>query len=218
MNSILSIILVIAMLFSSVGGLTSKIEDTVSADVKISLEAQAVEAIAALSGTQTTEESMQTLKMAADILSVLTLKGVASKDAAELVLHSGAKLLMFGLDVTTQACYTMEQLDALAASGTRAGRFAKDCNMRAWRVLSKFGLTGFCMHDSCPVMYLAHPELFAGEMAGVVGETKGTVTLGKSVTDLYSDKQFPFKNAFVVLKVDREKFLSILTDAILSIG
>ena len=138
--------------------------------------------------------------------------------AAELVLHSGAKLLMFGLDVTTQACYTMEQLDALAASGTRAGRFAKDCNMRAWQVLSKFGLTGFCMHDSCPVMYLAHPELFEGEMAGVVVETKGTVTLGKSVTDLYSDKQFPFKNAFVVLKVDREKFLSILTDAILSIG
>lgn len=94
MNSILSIILVIAMLFSSVGGLTSKIEDTVSADVKISLEAQAVEAIAALSGTQTTEESMQTLKMAADILSVLTLKGVASKDAAELVLLAGEDALI----------------------------------------------------------------------------------------------------------------------------
>ena len=55
-------------------------------------------------------------------------------------------------------------------------------------------------------------------MAGVVVETKGTVTLGKSVTDLYSDKQFPFKNALVLLKVDREKFLSILTEAILSIG
>ena len=142
----------------------------------------------------------------------------ADPHAAELVMHSGAKIVMCGLDVTLQAYFTMEQLDELAASGTRCGRFAKDCNMRAWRILSRFGMTGFCMHDSCPVMYAAHPELFEGEMAGVVVETRGTITAGKSVTDLYSDKQFPFKNAFVVLKVDREKFISILRDAILSIG
>ena len=142
----------------------------------------------------------------------------ADPHAAELVLHSGAKLIMCGLDVTLQAYYTMEQLEALAASGTRTGRFVKACNMRAWRILSRYGMTGFCMHDSCPVMYVAHPELFEGEMAGVVVETRGTITMGKSVTDLYSDKQFPFKNALVLLKVDRDKFLGILTDRILSIG
>ena len=72
------------------------------------------------------------------------------------------------------------------------------------------------MHDSCPVMYLAHPELFEGEEAGVVVETRGTITNGRTVTDIYSDSQFPFSNAFVFLKVDREKFLAILKDAILS--
>ena len=138
--------------------------------------------------------------------------------AAELVLRSGAKLVMCGLDVTTKAYFTMEQLDALAASGKRTGWFTKACNMRAWKILSRFGLDVFCMHDSCPVMYAAHPELFEGEMAGVVVETKGTITNGKSVTDLYSDKQFPFRNVLVLLKVDREKFISILTDAILGIG
>lgn len=142
----------------------------------------------------------------------------ADPHAAQMVLRSGAKLVMCGLDVTQQAYYTLEQLDALAASGTRAGAFTRDCNMRAWRVLSRVGQAGFCMHDSCPVMYLAHPELFEGRMAGVVVETRGTLTNGKSVTDLYSDMQFPFKNALVLLKVDREKFLSILTDCILSIG
>ncbi len=142
----------------------------------------------------------------------------ADPHAAEMVLHSGANYVMCGLDVTLQAYFTMEQLDALAASGTRAGWFTKACNMRAWKILSRFGMKGFCMHDSCPVMYVAHPELFEGRMAGVVVETRGTVTLGKSVTDLYSDKQFPFKNALVLLKVDREKFISILTDCILSIG
>lgn len=138
--------------------------------------------------------------------------------AAELVLRCGAKLVMCGLDVTTRAYFTPEELDALAASGTRAGQFVKACNMRAWRILSKYGLSVFCMHDSCPVMYVAHPELFEGEMAGVVVETRGTITEGKSVTDLYSDKQFPFKNAFVVLKVDRERFIGILKESILSIG
>ena len=138
--------------------------------------------------------------------------------AAEYVFHSGVKLVMCGLDVTTKAFFTMEQLDALAASGTKAGWFTKACNMRAWKILSRFGLNVFCMHDSCPVMYVAHPELFEGEMAGVVVETRGTVTNGKTVTDLYSDKQFPFKNALVLLKVDRERFIEILTDCILSIG
>ena len=66
-------------------------------------------------------------------------------------------------------------------------------------------------------MYLAHPELFEGKMAGVAVETRGTVTNGKSVTDLYSDKQFPFKNVLVLLKVDRDRFISILTDCVLGI-
>lgn len=138
--------------------------------------------------------------------------------AAELVLHSGVNMIMCGLDVTTKAYYTYEQLEALEATGNPCAVFARACNMRAWKILSRFGLSVFCMHDSCPVMYVAHPELFEGKMAGVVVETRGTVTNGKSVTDLYSDKKFPFRNAFVVLNVDREKFISILTDAILSCG
>jgi len=57
------------------------------------------------------------------------------------------------------------------------------------------------------VLYPVYPELFSGEEAGVAVETKGTITYGKTVTDLYSDKQFPFKNALVMLDVDREKLI-----------
>lgn len=46
----------------------------------------------------------------------------------------------------------------------------------------------------CPLHYLSNPQDFTLEPAGVYVETQGTVTLGKSVTDLYSDKQFPVKN------------------------
>ena len=37
-------------------------------------------------------------------------------------------------------------------------------------------------------------------------ETRGTLTLGKTVTDIWSDKQFPDRHVFVVLDVDRDAF------------
>ena len=137
--------------------------------------------------------------------------------AADIVFRSGAKINMFGLDVTLQAGLSLEEVDELAASGKPAAVFTKACLMHSWPVLSKFGETGFTMHDSCPVMYLAYPELFEGEEAGVVVETRGTITNGKTVTDIYSDKQFPFSNAMVMLKLDRERFISILKTAIMNV-
>ena len=138
--------------------------------------------------------------------------------AAEIVLHSGVQFVMCGLTVTTKAFFTLDELNEIADSGTRAGVFVRDCNMRAHKILSKFGLTGFCMHDSCPVVYVAHPEYFKGEMAGVVVETRGTITNGKSVTDLYSDRGFDFKNAFVVTDIDGKRFLDTVRECILAIG
>ena len=141
----------------------------------------------------------------------------ADPQAADIVFRCGAPIVMFGLDVTTQAYFEMADVDELAASGKEAGIFVKAILMHSYKILAKYGVKGFCMHDSCPVMYLVHPELFEGEEAGVVVETRGTFTNGKTITDLYSDKQFPFSNAMVMLKVDREKFISILKSAILSI-
>ena len=141
----------------------------------------------------------------------------ADPQAADIVFRCGSPIVMCGLDVTTRAYFEMEDLEELAASGKSAGAFVKAILMHSYKILAKYGVKGFCMHDSCPVMYLAHPELFEGEEAGVVVETRGTFTNGKTITDLYSDKQFPFTNALVILKVDREKFIAILKDAILNI-
>ena len=68
--------------------------------------------------------------------------------------------------------------------------------------------------DTGKYLYLAHPELFEGRMAGVFVETQGAVTLGKTVTDLQSDKKFGVQNALVLLHLDREKFMQILKDCI----
>ena len=45
-------------------------------------------------------------------------------------------------------------------------------------------------------------------------ETRGSITNGKTVTDLYSDKQFDKKNTTVVLKLDRDKFIGLLKKSV----
>ena len=139
----------------------------------------------------------------------------ADPDAAEVVLKCGAPIVLFPLDVTETVCMTPEDMDELLEAGNAAGKFAHDVLQYPWlHFHKKWGNPGVQMHDSCPVMYLAHPELFDGEEAGVVVETKGTVTLGKTVTDLYSDKHYDFKNALVILEADTKAFMEKLKDMI----
>lgn len=131
-------------------------------------------------------------------------------EAAQIVFKCGAPLVMCGLDVTMQAELRPADWDEMAAFGNRCGALVRDIVQCSWRTLQTIGLTGVAQHDSCPVMYLAHPELFAGEMAGVYIETQGAITRGKTVTDLHSDKKFGKKNALVLLQLDREKFMATL--------
>ena len=94
MTQIFSIILVIAMAFSSIGGLTANVEDTVSFDAKISVDADALTALSAATGAEMPEETRQTMKVVSDILGALSLKGIASRDAAELDLLAGEDIAL----------------------------------------------------------------------------------------------------------------------------
>lgn len=140
----------------------------------------------------------------------------ADPEAAQIVCRSGMKLVMFPLDVTHLAYLDEAFFGELAAHDTPVTRFVvKSCERALQRNLAA-GLGGMAQHDACPLLYLAHPELFAGEEAGVYVETQGELTLGKTVTDLYSDKQFEHHNALVMLKIDRERFTDTVRKALLS--
>lgn len=135
-------------------------------------------------------------------------------EAAQLVFQSGVPLVMCGLDVTLQAYLTQEDLEEIAAIGTPVGTFVYDCLQRPWALCRQRGLPGVSMHDSVPVFYVARPELFQARPAGVYVETRGKITLGKTVTDLDTDKKFPQQNAMVVLQADRPSFISQLKDCL----
>ena len=138
----------------------------------------------------------------------------ADPEAAQAVFRSGVPIVMCGLEVTEQAQLYPAELAAIAEKNTPVTRFFAASAQDIMRKDMERGRPGWCIHDACPVAYLAHPELFSGREAGVFVETQAELTLGKTVTDLFSDKKFDEKNAFVVLDVDRPAFVRLLTDAV----
>lgn len=136
--------------------------------------------------------------------------------AAQMVFKSGVPVVMCGLDVTLKAYLTPEEVDEIGSHDTPVCRFVHQSNQLALAFNERISAPGLCCHDTCPVLFLACPELFSGEEAGVYVETRGEVTLGKTVTDLWSDKQFADRHVFVVLDVDREKFIAKVREFLLS--
>lgn len=89
MTQIFTIILAIAVAFSSMGGMAANVEESVSFNAKISVNADSLTALSVASGSEVNEETSKTMKVVGDILGALSLKGVATKDAAELDLLAG---------------------------------------------------------------------------------------------------------------------------------
>ena len=138
----------------------------------------------------------------------------ADPEAAQAVFRSGVKIVMCGLEVTEQAQLTPEEIDAVGEKDTPVTRFFHTAVQDILKKDMERGRVGWCVHDACPIAYLAHPELFSAKEAGVFVETQAELTLGKTVTDLYSDKKFGIKNALVVLEVNRPAFAAILMNAV----
>ena len=134
----------------------------------------------------------------------------ADPHAAQAVCKCGAPLVICGLDVTMRAYLTPDEMAVITNCGSAAGRFFGQATARNLQFHLEKGVPGLCLHDMCPLLYLTHSQLFSGQEAGVYVETRGTYTLGQMVTDLWSDFQFPKKNAFVVLDVDRPAFVQLV--------
>lgn len=136
-------------------------------------------------------------------------------EAAQTVFRCGLPIYMFGLDVTSKAYVTLEELQKLHAEhDTKVTEFVLESAGSRTSYYMADHIPGACMHDVCPVLYLSHPEIFTLEEAGVFVETQSELTMGKTVTDVYSDYQFPEKNAMVALDVDREAFVSYMFEAL----
>ena len=130
----------------------------------------------------------------------------ADPEAADMVFTCGAPVYMCGLDVTMRAYVTAQELDEIAALGSKQAVFARDVMQGILKFYSAYKLGGVAFHDPVTVLYADDESYFQTDQAGVRVETKGKLTRGKTVTDLYSDKQMEH-NASVVTNLDRDVFL-----------
>lgn len=140
----------------------------------------------------------------------------ADPEAAQAVFRSPIPKVMCGLEVTEEAYLNGEEIASVAWKNTEVCRFIREATPDLLRKNIEAGRGGWCVHDCCPVLYCARPQMFKGETAGVFVETQSELSRGKTACDLYSDKKFEVRNTFVVLEIDRPQFKEIMSTVIQS--
>ncbi|MCV2889250.1 nucleoside hydrolase [Ruegeria aquimaris] len=133
-------------------------------------------------------------------------------EAADIVLKSGAPIVVMPLDVTHKALVTKARNDAFRALDTPVGiavaqmtdffeRFDKE----------KYGSEGAPLHDPCVTAYILRPDLFSGRHINVTVETTSDLTLGMTVADWWrvTDRA---PNALFIGVIDAQGFFDLLTE------
>lgn len=138
-------------------------------------------------------------------------------DAAQVVLDSGARLRLVGLDVTRRVRLDRDDCARLAEGG-EFGRLAAECT-EGWiafqeRVKPRERLEqGSCaLHDPLAVAVVTRPDLVTWQDAHVAVETAGRVTRGVAVADLLMWENPPAPNCRIATAVDAEAFRALFLD------
>ena len=133
-------------------------------------------------------------------------------DATEIVLHSGIKLIMMGLDVTHQAISTLDRIQNISETKTKTsellvGLMSRLANLE---IVKKKFPDGTPVHDAFVTAYLVDSSLTTGDFVNVEVETSSELTLGQTVVDV-NEISGRDKNVHWMNKVDDDKLFSIIT-------
>lgn len=108
----------------------------------------------------------------------------ADPDAAKIVLDSGCKTTLIGLDATLQIRCTPPRMQRLEASGHPACLASAAMIAHVNRIYGEvYGADGAALHDPCTIGYLLDPGLFSCKMVPVTVSTtdddkRGNTALG----------------------------------------
>ena len=140
----------------------------------------------------------------------------ADPEAADIVVRSGAPLVMAGLNISHQFQATPERIAALRETGgTTARLFADLLDEFSDRYRARqFDVVGAPMHDPLAVLALTHPGLFVTYDARLDIEVAGTHTRGMTVVDQRSFREMPAPNCRVLQSVDADAAFALIVDAL----
>lgn len=142
----------------------------------------------------------------------------ADPHAAEIVLSSGAPLVMAGLDVTHRFQATPDRIHAIdGIGGTLASVLAELFRFFSAAYVRRHddgALDGAAVHDPLAVLALTHPHLFERADLHVSVETDGHVARGATIIDRRRLVERPPANCSVLTDVDADAAFAVLLDAI----
>ena len=130
--------------------------------------------------------------------------------AANVILNSGVKLVMFGLDVTHKVNVNDTIINNIKSNQNKSSiLFADLMNFYSKTHRRVFGIDESPLHDPCVIGYLIDENMFNGKFVNVQVEEKSYLTRGKTVTDWMNvtDRK---PNCHVMLNADHKTFFSIL--------
>ena len=139
-------------------------------------------------------------------------------DAARIVLTAGlADLTLVPLDATHKALVTTADCERLRATGTPAGEAAAaiiEGRIKAYDDLQPMETPGAApVHDALCVAFLVDPAVISGRRVHVDVETRGELTLGRTVMDTH-DRFGREPNAFIASDADAPRFVSLLLETL----
>ena len=135
-------------------------------------------------------------------------------EAAREVFLSGLPITMVGLDVTNKSLMSFEQTEEMSSWGGRISSVVGPLmKFFAQANYDYFGIKGAPIHDALTVATLVNPAVVECENYFVDIETKGELTRGQTVADVYGvTGKAP--NCRVAMRVNNDLFMSIMMDAI----
>ncbi|WP_404653861.1 pyrimidine-specific ribonucleoside hydrolase RihA [Raoultella terrigena] len=140
-------------------------------------------------------------------------------EAAEIVFQSGIPVVMAGLDVTHRAQIHDMDIERFRQVGNPVATIVAELLdfFMEYHKDAKWEFTGAPLHDPCTIAWLLKPELFTCVERWVGVETQGKYTQGMTVVDYYflTGNQ---PNTTVLLDVDREGFVDLLTERLAFYG
>ena len=139
----------------------------------------------------------------------------ADPEAADIVVRSGAPLVMAGLNISHQFQATPERIAVLRTGGSTARLFADLLDEFSDRYRARqFDVVGAPMHDPLAVLALTHPGLFTTYDARLDIEVVGAHTRGMTVVDQRSFRDMPAPNCRVLQAVDADAAFALIVDAL----
>lgn len=136
----------------------------------------------------------------------------ADPEAAYTVINSGIAMSMVGLDVTTKAIMTTDDIERLRENNTRASNLTADL-LDFMKERYKNGGEDVIMHDALALAAALYPECLTFKDYWMDVEIKGEYTRGHSFVDI-SNKLNRTPNVSIAIDIDVPSFRRWLVDRV----